>query len=140
MPRRWRLALFARAATRRYVRSAVVAFALGRQRQVGELVGERLAVAAVAEPEIAEVAVAGQPELLCELGLVQQSHLLRGRTGDRLGRLDLEPAVAPESRRRRDQLPDDDVLLEAEQAVGLALERRVREDLGGLLERRRRQE
>src|SRR4051812_48974048 len=117
----------------------VVAFALGRQRQVRELVGEGLSVA-VAEPEVAQIAVAGEAQLLCELGLVEQAHLLRGRTGDRLGRLDLEAAVATETRGRRDQLPDDHVLLEAEQAIRLALERRVREDLGGLLERGGRQE
>src|SRR3954468_7994358 len=94
----------------------VVAFALGRQRQVGELVGEGLAIAAVAEPEVAEVAVAGQTQLLCELGLVEQAHLLRGRTADRLGRLDLQAAVATKARGRRDQLPDDHVLLQAQQA------------------------
>src|SRR3954452_9045531 len=121
-------------------RLRVVALALGRQRQVGELVGEGLAIAAVAEPEVAEVAVAGQPQLLSELGLVEQAHLLRGGTGDRLGRLDLQAPVAAETRRRRDQLPDDDVLLQAEQPVRLALERRVREHLGGLLERGGRQE
>src|SRR3954451_15828829 len=60
--------------------------------------------------------------------------------GERLGRLDLDRAVALQARGRRDQLPDDHVLLQAEQPVGLALERRVREDLGGLLERGRRQE
>src|SRR4051812_9331036 len=117
----------------------VAALALRRQRQIGELVGEGLAVA-VAEPEVAEVAVAGQPQLLSELGLVEQAHLLRGGTGDRLGRLDLQAPVAAETRRRRDQLPDDDVLLQAEQPVRLALERRVREHLGGLLERGGRQE
>src|SRR3954447_2684707 len=119
----------------------IVAFALGRQRQVREFVGEGLAPgAAVAEPEVAEVPVAGETELLRELGLVEQAHLLRGRTGDRLGRLDLQTPVAAETCRRRDQLPDDDVLLQAEQPVGLALERRVGKHLGGLLERRRRQE
>src|SRR3954469_15270104 len=55
--------------------------------------------------------------------------------GERLGRLDLDRAVALEARGRRDQLPDDHVLLQAREAVDLALERRVREDLGGLLER-----
>src|SRR6478752_1221882 len=123
------------------VSSLVVAVALGRQCQIGELVGEGLAVAAtVTEPEVAKVAVAREPQLLCELGLVEQPHLLRGGTGDRLGRLDLQAAVAAETRGRRDQLPDDHVLLQAEQAVGLALERRIREDLGGLLERGGRQE
>src|SRR3954470_17203700 len=60
--------------------------------------------------------------------------------GERLGRLDLDRAVALEARGRRDQLPDDHVLLQAREAVDLALERRVREDLGGLLEGGRRQE
>src|SRR4051794_19776567 len=115
------------------------AVALRGQGQVGELVGEGLAVA-VAEPEVAQLAVAGEPQLLCQLGLVEQAHLLRGRPGDRLGRLDLQAPVATKASGRRDQLPDDHVLLQAEQPVGLALERRVREDLGGLLERRRRQE
>src|SRR4051794_2082785 len=92
----------------------VVAVALRRQRQVGELVGEGLAVA-VTEPEVAQVAVAGEPKLLCELGLVEQPHLLRGGTGDRLGRLDLQAAVAAQAGSRRDQLPDDHVLLQAEQ-------------------------
>src|SRR4051794_25334370 len=116
-----------------------VVVAFGRQRQVGELVGEGLAVA-VTEPEVAQIAVAGQAQLLCELGLVEQAHLLRGRTGDRLGRLDLQAAVATETGGRRDELPDDHVLLQPEQAIGLALESGVREDLGGLLERRCRQE
>src|SRR3954453_4878316 len=60
--------------------------------------------------------------------------------GGRLGRLDLDRAVALEARGRRDELPDDHVLLQAREAVDLALERRVREDLGGLLEGGRRQE
>src|SRR4051794_9888809 len=60
--------------------------------------------------------------------------------GERLGRLDLDRAVALQARGRRDQLPDDHVLLQAREAVDLALERRVREDLGGLLEGGRRQE
>ena len=60
--------------------------------------------------------------------------------GERLGRLDLDRAVALEARGRRDQLPDDHVLLQAREAVDLALERRVGEDLRGLLEGGRRQE
>src|SRR5215204_4095372 len=63
-----------------------------------------------------------------------------GRQRDLLGRLDLDGAVLLEARRRRDQLPDDHVLLQAEQLVDLALDRRVREHLGGLLERGGRQE
>ena len=49
-------------------------------------------------------------------------------------------AVPLEAGRRRDQLADDHVLLEAEQVVDLALDRRVREHLGGLLEGGRREE
>src|SRR5215213_2448095 len=60
--------------------------------------------------------------------------------GERLGRLDLDRAVALQARGRRDQLADDHVLLQAREAVDLALERGVREDLGGLLEGGRRQE
>src|SRR4051794_16484424 len=51
-----------------------------------------------------------------------------------LGRLDRDVPVAADARTRRDQLSDDHVLLEAEQAVALALDRRVGEDLGRLLE------
>src|SRR4029079_16364387 len=47
---------------------------------------------------------------------------------------DLDRPVPLEARRRRDQLPDDDVLLQAEQPVDLALDRRVREHLRRLLE------
>src|SRR5437763_212767 len=42
--------------------------------------------------------------------------------------------VPLEARRRRDELPDDDVLLQAEQPVDLALDRRVGEHLRRLLE------
>src|SRR5206468_9321773 len=59
---------------------------------------------------------------------------------DLLGRLDLDPAVALEAGRGRDQLADDHVLLEAEQPVGLALDRRVRQHLRRLLEGGRREE
>src|SRR5262249_38157773 len=116
-----------------------VAVVQRRRRQVGELVAERGAVAAVAEPEALQ-AIARQAELGRQLRLVEQADLLRRRTRERLRRLDLQPPVAPQAGRRRDQLADDHVLLQAEQAIRLALERRVREHLGGLLERRRRQE
>src|SRR5690606_23969477 len=56
-----------------------------------------------------------------------------------LGRLNLDVAVLGEARTGRDELTDDDVLLEADQRVALALERRLREDAGRLLERRGRQ-
>src|SRR3954453_19461825 len=108
--------------------------------QVGQLLAEGGGVAvAVAEGEALQ-AVAREAELGGELALVEQPDLLGRGTRDRRGRLDLEPAVAPQARGRRDQLADDDVLLQPEQAIRLALERRVREDLGGLLERRRREE
>src|SRR5437868_1522464 len=55
-------------------------------------------------------------------------HLLR--------RLDVDAAVALEARGRRDQLADDHVLLQAEQPIGLALDRRVRQHLRRLLEGR----
>src|SRR5262245_15113773 len=51
-----------------------------------------------------------------------------------LGRLDLDRAVPLEARRGRDQLADDHVLLEAEQVVDLALDRRVGQHLRRLLE------
>src|SRR3954451_14629223 len=89
---------------------AAAAVALRGQCQVGELVGEGLAIA-ITEPEVAQLAVAGEPQLLCQLGLVEQAHLLRGRTGDRLGRLDLQAAVAAKAGGRRDHLPADNVAL-----------------------------
>src|SRR5215218_2457345 len=51
-----------------------------------------------------------------------------------LGRLDRDVLVAADARTRRDQLSDDHVLLEPEQAVALALDRGVGEHLGRLLE------
>src|SRR4029079_14313072 len=60
--------------------------------------------------------------------------------GSVLGGLDRDRAVLAQSGRGRDQLADDDVLLQADQVVGLALERRIGEHLGGLLERARREE
>ena len=49
-------------------------------------------------------------------------------------------AVHARAGARRDQTADDDVLLQADQRVLLALDRRLGEDAGGLLERRRRDE
>src|SRR5918996_4378153 len=57
-----------------------------------------------------------------------------GLDGHLLARLDLDRPVLLETGRGRDQLADDDVLLEAEQAVDLALDRCVREHLRRLLE------
>src|SRR5581483_9577901 len=45
-----------------------------------------------------------------------------------LGRLDPDVAVAGQTRTGRDELTDDDVLLEADEAVGLGVDRRVRQD------------
>src|SRR5512146_1419067 len=56
------------------------------------------------------------------------------RDRERLGRLDRDLPVLLETGRGRDQLPDDHVLLEPEQAVDLALDRGVREHLRRLLE------
>src|SRR6478609_6974527 len=56
-----------------------------------------------------------------------------------LGRLHRDVAVAGQTRARRDELAEDDVLLEPEEGVGLALHRGLGEDAGGLLEGRRRQ-
>src|SRR3954454_17228022 len=56
-----------------------------------------------------------------------------------LGRLDPDVAVAGQTRTGRDELTDDDVLLEADERVGLGVDRRVGEDPGRLLEGRRRQ-
>src|SRR5688572_32179812 len=50
------------------------------------------------------------------------------RSAGLLGRLDRDVPVAADARTRRDQLADDHVLLEPEQAVALALDRGVRED------------
>src|SRR5207248_7311635 len=93
-----------------------------------------------AEAEALEIAVAREAELGGELRLVEQAHLVRRGTRDRLGGLDLEPPVAAQAGGGRNELADDHVLLQAEQTVRLALERRVREHLGGLLERGGRQE
>src|SRR4051812_45339300 len=80
-----------------------------------------------------------EPELGGEVVALEQADVV-DPAGERLGRLDLDRAVALEARGRRDQLPDDHVLLQAGEAVDLALERRVGQDLGGLLEGGRRQE
>src|SRR5215213_6153512 len=94
---------------------------------------------AEARPDLLELGgVERGAEALEPLAVVEAE--LVDPAGERLGRLDLDRAVALQARGRRDQLPDDHVLLQAREAVDLALERRVREDLGGLLEGGRRQE
>ena len=81
----------------------------------------------------------GEPELGREVVVVEQADLV-DPAGQRLGGLDLDPAIALEPGRGRDQLADDHVLLEPVEAVDLALERRVGQHLGRLLEGGRRQE
>src|ERR1700754_1950121 len=80
-----------------------------------------------------------EPELGGEVVAVEQADVVDA-AGQRLRRLDLDRAVALEARRRRDQLADDHVLLEAGEPVDLALQRRVGEHLRGLLEGGRREE
>src|SRR6266851_1936200 len=81
-------------------------------------------------------------------------HFLRERTRHRtryrlgrgrrrlepLRRLDLDVVVPVNARSRRDEMADDDVLLEPQQIVPRAADRRVRQHARGLLERRRRNE
>src|SRR5215207_1871015 len=89
--------------------------------------------------ESAEALAVVQSQLGGELVALEQRHVV-DPARERLGRLDLDRAVALEPGRGRDQLADDDVLLQARKAVDLALERGVGEHLGGLLERGRREE
>src|SRR6266542_1443745 len=105
------------------------------------LVGARLAAEVEAEPAELEAVAAVGADLLqrrqqLRLGLGPRVRARR----DLLGRLDLDPAVALQPRRGRDQLADDDVLLQTEQPVDLPFDRRVRQDLRRLLEGGRRQE
>ena len=86
-----------------------------------------------------EVGEAAHPELAGEIVVAEQAELV-DRARQRLGGLDLDPAVALEPGRRRDQLADDHVLLEPVEAVDLALERGVGQDLRRLLEGGRREE
>src|SRR5690625_3638964 len=57
----------------------------------------------------------------------------------RLGRLDLNVAVPGQAGSGRDQLTEDDVLLQTQQGIGASAHRGLGEHLGGLLERGRRQ-
>ncbi len=79
------------------------------------------------------------PRSLREVLFAEQAELV-DRARQRLGGLDLDPAVALEPGRGRDQLADDDVLLQPVEAVDLALERGVGEHLRRLLEGGRREE
>src|SRR5207245_5350661 len=61
--------------------------------------------------------------------------LLRRRRGlEALGRLDLDLVISVDARPRRDEMAYDDVLLQAQQVVVCAPNRRVGQDPGGLLE------
>ena len=71
--------------------------------------------------------------------MVEQADVVDA-AGERLGRLDLDPPVALQTGGSRDQLADDDVLLETVEAIDLALERRVGQNLRRLLEGGRREE
>ena len=90
-------------------------------------------------PNAAEALAVVQPQLGGELVALEQGDVVDA-AGERLGRLDLDRAVALEPGRGRDQLADDHVLLQAREAVDLALERRVGQHLRGLLEGGRREE
>src|SRR6266567_3615402 len=86
--------------------------------------------------------------------LLVRFHFLRERTRHRarcrlgrgwgrlepLRRLDLDLVVAVNARARRDEMADDDVLLQPQQVVPRAADRRVGQHPRGLLERRRRNE
>src|SRR3954471_6678733 len=89
--------------------------------------------------EALQALVVAEAELGGEVVALEQADVVDA-AGERLGRLDLDRAVALEPGGGRDQLADDHVLLQAREAVDLALERRVREHLGGLLEGGRREE
>ncbi len=102
-------------------------------RQLLQLLGE-----GGAEALEVGLSAALETELGGELVLVEQALLARGL--DRLGGLDRQGAVVLEPGRCRDQLADDHVLLQPDQAVALALEGRVGEDLGRLLEGSGREE
>src|SRR5947199_143082 len=92
-----------------------------------------------AEVEVAERLGADLADLLERL---QERRVLLGEelARDRLGRADLDLPVALEAGRGRDQLADDHVLLQAEQAVDLAFDRGVGQHLRRLLEGSRGEE
>src|ERR1700712_5635590 len=99
-----------------------------------------LLLAVVAEPVI--VQRHGLTGALAEvravvLILVGRNRVRRG--AGLLGGLNLDVAVAGNTRTGRDQLADDDVLLETVEPVAAAVDRRIGQHASGLLERRRRQ-
>src|SRR5690606_24377356 len=93
------------------------------------VVGAGLVAALAHAPALVDVV---DPLAVAEaLEQVRGEHLLR-----QLGRDGLDVAVAAQAGAGRDQLADDDVLLQAVQPVGLAFDRGLGEDAGRLLERR----
>src|SRR5262249_47308477 len=97
------------------------------------LLGELLELLREGGPEALDRGVGPvEAQLGGQLVFVEQA--LLARRLDRDSRLDRQRAVVLEPGGGRDQLADDDVLLEPDQAVALALERRVGEDLRRLLE------
>ena len=90
-----------------------------------------------AEP--AEALAVVEPELRGELVALEQGHVVDA-AGERLRRLDLDRAVALEPGRRRNQLADDHVLLEAARRSILPSRAASVQHLRRLLERRRREE
>src|SRR5450631_3435455 len=68
--------------------------------------------------------------------LLEVRHGIHRRLG-LFGRLYLDVAVTRKTGTRRDELSEDNVLLQAQQGVGLGVDRRVRQHPGGLLEGRR---
>src|SRR5947209_4952958 len=98
-------------------------------------------LAAEVEAEVGEALAAVGADLLerrQELLLRLRPRVRADRHG--LGGADLDRAVSLETGRGRDELADDDVLLQAEEAVDLALDRGVGQHLRRLLEGRRREE
>src|SRR5690606_13276854 len=77
-------------------------------------------------------------ERVVRRGTVVAAHGVHGGLG-LLGRLHPDVAVLGHARAGRDELTDDDVLLQAQERVGLGVDRRVRQDPGRLLEGGRRQ-
>src|SRR5512133_2127455 len=113
-------------------------FGLGRLVRLRVAVG-RLRPAAEVEAEAGEVdPVASVGADLLERG--QQGLALVGLLRHLLGRPDLDVAVLLQAGGGRDQLADDHVLLQAQQPVDLALDRRVRQHLRRLLEGGSREE
>src|ERR687888_2259894 len=120
-----------------------------RRIDFGDLLGLRLLARRVLLAEVrgpAEVeAEAGEARAVAPVAADllqrrQQRLALVGLGRHLLGRGDVDRPVALEPGGSRDQLPDDHVLLQPEQAVDLALDRGVGQHLGRLLEGRRGQE